>query len=83
MAARKYSGLQLDVFKLYRELLRSARAKDPSGGLGTVVSEKFHEKASSMRKTDFKVIEHQLRWGYKQKKVIDMPSVSVASLHKM
>ncbi len=81
--ARKFSGLQLDVFKLYRGLLRSAHLKDPTGGLGVVVKEKFREKASSMRKTDFKVIEHQLRWGYKQKKVIEMPSVSVASLHKM
>ena len=81
--ARQFSGLQLDVLKLYRELMRSAKNKDPTGALGSVVSQKFRENASSVRKTEFKVIEHRLRWGYKQKKMLEMPSVSVASLKKM
>ncbi len=76
----KYSGLQQDVFKLYRALLRIAQTKDSSGTLRSVVVGRFREVALSVKKTDFKVIEHQLRWGYKQKKLIEMPGFSVASV---
>ena len=79
---KQFSGLQFDVLKLYRDLLRSARTKDPTGGLQSVVSAKFREKAVSLKKTEFKRIEHEMRWGYKQKKMIERPGFSVASLVK-
>jgi len=78
--SQKYSGLQQDVFKLYRILLRLSKSKDSSGSLQKVVVSRFREVALSVKKTDFKVIEHQLRWGYKQKKLIEMPGFSVASV---
>jgi hypothetical protein len=78
----KYSGLQLDVFKLYRLLLRTAKSKDSSGNLNAVITEKFREKAYSLKKTEFNSIEHQLRWGYKQKKLMELPSFQFANLVK-
>jgi len=77
---QKFSGLQQDVFKLYRALLRISRSKDSTGALRGLVVSRFREVALSVKKTDFKVIEHQLRWGYKQKKLIEMPGFSVASV---
>lgn len=75
----KFSGLQLDVFKLYRMLLRTAKTKDPSGGLSATVTLKFREKAFSLKRTEFNAIEHQLRWGYKQIKLMNLPSFRAAS----
>ena len=75
MATTRASGLQRDVLHLYRDLLRRARAK---GGPGTVrfVKEEFRLKAESVHKTDFKSIEHWLRYGTKQKKLFEMPGFS-------
>jgi len=72
------SGLQLDVLKLYRSLLKSARNKDPH--LQKVVREEFRRKAGLVDGRDFKAIEHHLRWGYKQKKLMDMPGFTGASV---
>ena len=36
------------------------------------VTKEFRIKAESVKKTDFKTIEHLLRYGYKQKKMIEM-----------
>lgn len=73
--APRASGLQLDVLHLYRELLRAARQK---GGPNTMrfVREEFRSKAQSVSKTDFKGIEHWLRYGVKQKKLFQMPGFS-------
>lgn len=73
MSAR--SGLQLDVLKLYRMLLRTARAKDPVSPHHFVsfVRQEFRKSAASAKRTDIKRIEHLLRQGIKQKKVIEMP----------
>ncbi len=76
----KYSGLQHDVFKLYRVLIRAARLKDSSKTLHNVVINRFREIAYSTSRTDFKQIEHLMRWGYKQKKLIEMPGFSLASV---
>jgi hypothetical protein len=37
------------------------------------VLKEFRVKSDSVTKTDFKTIEHLLRYGYKQKKLIEMP----------
>ena len=65
-------GLQLDVLKLYRALLKSAHKKENKDLINFVKNE-FRLKALSISKTDFKMIEHSLRYGYKQKKLIEMP----------
>jgi Complex 1 protein (LYR family) len=71
----RHSGLQKDVLKLYRDLHRAARKKDPLNvnNFTSVVMQEFRVKAASVTKTDFKTIEHLLRYGYKQKKLIEMP----------
>ena len=73
--ATRASGLQRDVLHLYRDLLRAARLK---GGPSTArfVREEFREKALSVQKNDFKMIEHLLRYGTKQKKLFEMPGFS-------
>jgi hypothetical protein len=38
-----------------------------------LVLKEFRIKASTVTKTDFKTIEHLLRFGYKQVKLIQMP----------
>ena len=73
-----FSGLQLDVLKLYRNLLRAARKKDTR--LVRIVSDEFRNRANSISKHDFMTIEHNLRYGYKQIKLIEMPSFSAASI---
>lgn len=40
----------------------------------------FRIKAESVTKTDFKTIEHLLRYGYKQKKLIEMPGFRTGSV---
>ena len=37
---------------------------------------------SITKKTEFNSIEHQLRWGYKQKKLMELPSFQFANLVK-
>lgn len=44
------------------------------------VKYEFREKASSINKTDFKAIEHLLRYGYKQKKLLEMPGFKTANV---
>ena len=68
----RLSGLQLDVLQLYRALLKSAHKKENKDLIHFVKNE-FRLKALSISKTDFKMIEHSLRYGYKQKKLIEMP----------
>mmetsp|Transcript_11021 Transcript_11021/g.10649 ORF Transcript_11021/g.10649 Transcript_11021/m.10649 type:complete len:89 (-) Transcript_11021:211-477(-) len=71
----RHSGLQNDILKLCRDLYRAARKKDPqnSKAFTAFVLREFRIKASSVTKTDFKTIEHLLRFGYKQVKLIQMP----------
>jgi hypothetical protein len=43
---------------------------------GHSVKEEFRRQASGVAKNDFKTIEHLLRYGYKQKKLFEMPGFS-------
>ena len=72
------SGLQLDVLSLFRRLLRVAGTRDPSGinGLREVVKVQFREKALNISRSDFKQIEHWLRYGHKQIKLLERTGFS-------
>jgi len=50
--------------------------------LDILVRREFRDKACSVSKNDFRTIEHLLRHGYKQKKLMQMPGFSTASLHR-
>lgn len=44
------------------------------------VKMQFREDARSVKKNDYQSIEHMLRHGYKQKKVLEMPGFTKASI---
>ena len=74
----KLSGLQTDVLALYRALLRAAKAKDVT--IVPTVAAEFRRRAAAVSRTDFASVEHYLRHGYKQKKLLEMPGVTAASI---
>lgn len=73
--SRRLSGLQQDVLSLYRVLLRTARARDPQQdkGLQRLVMQQFRDKALGISRNDYQQIEHWLRYGHKQKKLLERP----------
>ena len=77
----KLSGLQLDVLKLYRNLMRVSLKKDKANqsSVASVVREQFRSKASGISKSDFNGIEYNMRQGYKQLKLISMPGFTGAA----
>jgi hypothetical protein len=75
----KLSGLQCDVLKLYRDLLRLAKSKgDPS--LVSTVSSEFRRRAFDVPRNDFASIEHYLRHGKKMEKLMKMPGFKAAAV---
>ncbi len=75
------SGLQSDVLALYHQLLRAAAKKDPSPDRKFVkfVQREFRHQAGLLARNDFRGIEHALRYGHKQIKLINMPGFDTAS----
>lgn len=76
------SGLQSDIFSLYRQLLRAAKAKEAptqTMELSNFIKHEFRDRAFSIGRTDFRLIEHYLRHGHKQLKLLKMPGFSYAS----
>ncbi|CAB1099860.1 unnamed protein product [Ectocarpus sp. CCAP 1310/34] len=81
MSAR-LSGVQREVNKLYRLLLRAARVKDGgewAGSTTELVRAEFRAQAESVARTDFRTIEHLLRAGNKKLKLLKMPGVKAAA----
>ena len=73
------SGLQTDVLVLYRQLLKTAvRIDDETRSLRKHVSFQFRLQAEKVDRKDFRAIEHYLRHGYKQKKLMEMPGFRFA-----
>ena len=79
-APRRLSGLQSDVLSLYRLLLRKARTRDPDKekGLQRLVATQFRRKALDIARSDYQQIEHWLRYGHKQAKLLDRSGFSTA-----
>jgi hypothetical protein len=47
--------------------------------ISCAVKKEFRDRALSVPRNDFRTIEQLLRYGYKQKKLIDMPGFKAAS----
>ena len=95
----KFSGLQKDVFGLYRTILRESAKKDRLSSSSSTSSpfvsilslwlnpdstasyarREFRHSASKTPKNDFRTIEHKIRHGYKQVKLLQMPGVKLVS----
>ena len=74
--AIKYSGLQKEVFSVYRQIIREALKKSDreiSQGIIELARRQFKEKAKTIRKTDYQTIEHSIRDARKKLKLIQMP----------
>jgi hypothetical protein len=72
MSTKRISGLQKDVFALYRCLLRISRKKNDAL-IYIEVKRQFRETSMSMNDKEIKKIEHFIRYGYKQKTLLEMP----------
>eukprot|EP00977_Amphora_coffeiformis_P019673 scaffold7386_cov160-Amphora_coffeaeformis.AAC.3 len=85
----RHSGLQKDVFALYRKILRVALQKDrtSSSPLSFVTArcdansstsyacQEFRRQAHQVKRNDFKRIEYMIRKGEKHTKLLGMPGV--------
>jgi hypothetical protein len=109
-----FSGLQKEIFALYRTILREAVKKDQQLPLSPLqqqqphltasastpdesridhrrlvelwqdphttshfARQEFRKQAGLVKRNDFKTIEHKIRHGYKQVKLLQMPGVKV------
>jgi hypothetical protein len=78
--AGRRSGLQGDVLALYRNLLRSAKLKKDIGVVNHV-RQKFREDAMSIKRIEFKQIEHMLRLGHKKLKLLNLPGTKLVGFN--
>jgi hypothetical protein len=94
MTPRQFSGIQKEVFGLYRTILREAAKKDRSSNsvesslvslwsktdtTASYAKREFRLQASKVPRKEFKVIEFKIRYGYKQLKMLQMPGVKLVS----
>jgi hypothetical protein len=71
---RAHSGLQLQVLKLFREAMRTARAKSTlSPTLPSQVRDTFRAEAASVSRLDIPLIEHMLRDGKRRVEIMASP----------
>ena len=69
------SGLQQEVLRLYQALLRASRGRP---GIREYVVSEFRRNAS-VKRTDTLKIEHLLRHGHRQLKLLQRPEVTGAT----
>lgn len=69
----RLSGLQKEVYSLYRQVIREAAKKECTD----YAKAEFRKRAKLVKKTDFKTIEHNIRTGRKHLKLMAMPGVKV------
>jgi hypothetical protein len=90
---KSLSGLQKEVLGLYRTIIREAMKKDKeAAGDSTTrlqglwkdpqtssffAKHEFRKQVGLVKRTDFRTIEHKLRHGFKQVKLLQMPGVKV------
>ena len=92
---KRLSGLQKQVFALYRSTLREAAKKDRDAtperhspfvsllqGTSSTLSyakSEFRKQAKQVKRTDFRKIEYMMRKGEKQLKLLKMPGTKVVT----
>ncbi|GJP29331.1 hypothetical protein CLOM_g16457 [Closterium sp. NIES-68] len=78
----RVSGIQREVFALYRRLLRAARSKPPqeAAALHAYLKSEFRRTANSVGRTEIGRIEYLLRRGEKQVELLTNPSTTGISL---
>mgnify|MGYP005628596241 FL=1 len=69
----RHSGLQKDVFSLYRILIRQTPS---TAQARTSLREEFRSHSDNVGRNDFKRIEYLLRKGHKRVKLLAMDGVS-------
>ncbi|DBA02276.1 TPA: hypothetical protein N0F65_007686 [Lagenidium giganteum] len=71
----RHSGLQLQVLALYKTALKTARQKDIANGTSRstfdYVRERFRDEAFSVPRNNFAIIEHLLRKGQRDIKMLE------------
>lgn len=92
-AVRRQSGLQKHIYSLYRSILRQAVFKDKQRTSATnntfiqllndmntsvcYVQREFRKQSLLVSKRDIKTIEHKIRFGEKQLKMLKDPHVQI------
>jgi hypothetical protein len=92
-AKRGLSGIQKEVTSLYRTILRETLKKDQRAAGDTPIRlqnmwqdpeasssfarQEFRKQVALVKRNDFRTIEHKIRQGYKQLKLLQMPGVKV------
>jgi len=93
-SATRYSGIQKQVFALYRSILRQAAVKDKQRTSASdsfihlmkddntsvsYVQKEFRKQSLHVSKRDIQTIEHKIRFGEKQLKMLKNPHVQIVS----
>lgn len=73
----KLSGIKADVLSLYRNLLRTGRTKEDVTVVQSYIRQKFREDARSLKRSDFKRIEHMMRQGHRKLKILKLPGTKL------
>ena len=78
---RRLSGLQLQVLSLYRRCLREARTADPGRekGFEEYIKREFREKTQIITPREINTIEHYIRKGERQLKLMSSPGIRGAT----
>ncbi|PBP22878.1 hypothetical protein BUE80_DR006264 [Diplocarpon rosae] len=71
----RYSGLQRDVFSLYRKCLRASRTKGEARKHFEKYARTEFEKAIHLDKKDFSTIEYLMRKGQRQLEMYSSPGI--------
>ncbi|KAK6587488.1 hypothetical protein PZA11_000778 [Diplocarpon coronariae] len=72
----RYSGLQRDVFSLYRKCLRVSRTKgEVRSEISANIARTEFEKAIHLDKKDFSTIEYLMRKGQRQLEMYSSPGI--------
>lgn len=80
--AKQFSGIQREVFSVYRQIIREAYKKD-SGARESIVAQarsEFRSKGDTIKRSDYQLIEHNIRRARKHVQLIQMPGFRGVSL---